>query len=195
MVLVHSPALAARDGLDRKTRAVATGTACTLLLIVTNGAAYLLSAVVLPIMPLSPSTGATVVPLMAMPAGAAVVMATIAVARRMNATLHQLLNDLAPAVGAATVLLAAVTALLAPAENILHAALAAIGIGFGFALLLQLCAAVADGLEAVVAAERSRHPKTTLRATLLHLTENKPVSILLVAGLLAMLGVAFKAAW
>lgn len=187
VAVVRSPALAARDGLDRKARAVALGMACTLMLIIANSTAYVLDAAVLPLVPLSPSTADTIAPLVVMVVSAITVAFVVTVSAGIHAALHQLLKSLMPAVAAITLLLAAVTALWAPAQNIFHAALTAVAAGFSFTLLLQLSNLLAARLDVT-----TREPGTPLTGALTYLSENSAISTLLLAGALSMLITAFS---
>jgi Na+-translocating ferredoxin:NAD+ oxidoreductase RnfA subunit len=182
MALVRGTTLAPRDGLDRKARAVATGMASTLLLAIANCVAYLLNAAVLPAVPLPPSTSAVIEPLVVVIVSAIVVVLAISIAKQIYSALHRLLGSLAPAIAVSTPLLAAITALMAPAQNTFHAALTAVGAGFGFTLLLQLCVVLATRFDTL-----SVNSKKPLPTVLQHITENSAASTLLLAGLLAML--------
>jgi Na+-translocating ferredoxin:NAD+ oxidoreductase RnfA subunit len=194
MALVRSKALVPRDGLDRATRAIATGMACTVLLAITNSTAFLLNSALLPHTSLQPSTLATMHPLFVMAIGAVVVVIAIAITQKIHAALHQLLASLAAAIVQTTLLLAAVTALLAPPQNIFHAMLTAVGAGFGFTLLLQLCVMIVAPLDAArLAATAAPRQKSPLRATLLRIAEDNPAPTLLLGGLLAVLAVALNA--
>lgn len=195
MALVRSKALAPRDGLDRATRAIATGMACTVLLAITNSTAFLLNNALLPLASLPPSTMATTHPLIVIAVGAVVVVMTIAITQKVHAALHQLLASLAAAIVQTILLLAAVTALLAPPQNIFHAALTAVGAGFGFTLLLQLCVVIIAPLDAARHAAATAPRQTSpLRATLLRIAEDSSAPTLLLGSLLAVLAVALNAA-
>lgn len=202
MVLVRSPLLAPRDGLDRAARAVTTGMASTVMLVIANGVAYLLSANLSTYGPLAPSTMATTAPLIVMMVAIIVVMLGITVAKKIHAALHQLLRSLIFAIACTTLLLGAVTALLAPAQNIFHAALTAVGAGFGFTLLLRLCAAIITLLDnalknntalstSSVRAASSAQTQNQWQKMLRRIADNSPALTLLLASVLAMLGTAY----
>lgn len=199
MVLVRSPVLAPRDGLDRAARAVATGMASTVMLVVANSVAYLLSTALSTHAPLAPSAMATTAPLIVMIVAISIVMLGIAVMKKIHAALHQLLHSLIFAIACTTLLLGVATALLAPAQNIFHAALTAVGAGFGFTLLLRLCAGVTALLDsalqnhAAAPASPAQPPRQWLTA-LHRIAGNSPAPTLLFASVLAMLGTAY-AAW
>lgn len=195
LTLVHGETLAPKDGLDRTARAVATGMASTLMLVVANCAAFLLNTILLPLTSLPPSTIANTVPLGTMVVAVIVVLLITAATKKLHAALHPLLATLAPAIMPSTLLLAAVTALTAPAQNVLHAALVAIGAGFGFTLLLRLCVAI-TAVDSMSSASMAAAGPNSWRSAWQRIAENSQALALMLAGLLAiMLAAVFNTVW
>jgi hypothetical protein len=179
MTLARSELLTPRDGLGTSALAATVSAVCTLLLIAANVAAFLLS-VVLP---------DTVAPMLAIVSGAGVTaLMALSLKKFANAALQRLLLPLAPAIFAGVLVLSGLTALIAPSQHVLHAAFTAVGAGFSFALLLQLCVL----LNAVLTSLQPQHSRTL---PALSLPQYQYALTMLVAAVLAMVIVTMTGQW
>ena len=109
----------------------------------------------------------------------------------------KLLQVILQPVAIGTPLLAAITNLIAPAQQVTHAALTAIGAGFGYMVLLQCIVAVTEKLPATVTGLLKSSVLNRVKIYRLALPfRADSLSIpLIAAGLLAMAGSAFYAKW
>jgi hypothetical protein len=179
VALTRSSVLAPRDGLNAGALAAATTAAATPLLIGANLIAFLLGN----------ALPASIAPMIAIICSAVFSILMLAILKKSaNVALRQLLIPLTPAILCSVLLLSGITTLLAPSEHLLHAALTAVGAGFGFTLLLQLCAALDSTLTLLM----HRHASTL---SVLRLPQYQPAIALLVAALLAMAGITITARW
>jgi len=179
MTLARSELLVPRDGLAASALAATVSAACTLTLVVANVMAFLICIVLPDIM----------APMIAIVSGAAVTtLMTLLLKKSTHAALRRLLLPLAPAIFAGVLVLSGLTALIDSSQHVLHAAFTAVGAGFSFGLLLQLCVLLNTALT-------SLQPQNPTMLSALNLTRYQYALTMLIAAALAMVVITMTGQW